>query len=80
MAPVTYVPRLDVCAFLQKTERRTHCPLKGDAAYFDLANDSGMVIAKEVAWAYTDTFDFAAGLRDRIAFNPRLITIETTPL
>ena len=80
MEPVTYVPRMDVCADLQMTERRTHCPLKGDAAHFDLVSISGQIIAKEVAWAYIDAFDFASDLRDRFAFNSRHITIETTPL
>ncbi len=79
MAPVTYIPRLDICADLRMTERRTQCPLKGDAAYFDLVGENGKVVAEEVAWAYVDTFDFAAGLRDRMAFNPRVITIETKP-
>ena len=79
-APVIYIPRSDICVDFRMTERRTRCPLKGDAAYFDLVGENSRVVAEEVAWAYVDTFDFAADLRDRIAFNPRVITIETTPL
>ncbi|MEX0366179.1 MAG: DUF427 domain-containing protein [Ruegeria sp.] len=48
LAPVAYIPRADICADFRMTERRTHCPLKGDAAYFDLVDNNGWVVAEEV--------------------------------
>lgn len=80
MAPIIYFPQMDICAELRQTNSRTHCPLKGDAAYFDLVGKNGQVIAQEMAWSYVETFDFVSDLKDRVAFNPRVFTIETTPL
>lgn len=80
MAPVLYVPKGDICADLAVAERRSHCPLKGDAVFLNLVDEGGAVIAEAVAWAYVETFEFAADLKDRIAFDQRACTIETTPL
>lgn len=73
--PALYLPRADVVATLGQNEKSTHCPLKGDAVYFDLTDDQGMVIEPEIAWAYPRPFDFAAELAGRIAFYGNRVTV-----
>ncbi|MEM8902967.1 MAG: DUF427 domain-containing protein [Actinomycetota bacterium] len=66
--PVVYVPRDDVdLARLERTDRTTHCPLKGDTEYFDLLLDDGRI--EHGAWSYVTTFDFAAELAGLVAFD-----------
>lgn len=74
--PVIYFPRADVAmTSLRQGVRTTHCPLKGNTAYFDAAID-GATIA-EVAWSYVDVIEVAAVLRDLIAFDRRRVGIAT---
>lgn len=61
--PVLYLPREDVQVELVGIERSTHCPLKGDASYHALAGDPA-----PIAWSYDHPFDWAEGLRGRVAF------------
>lgn len=77
--PVLYLPRADVVANLARTARQTECPLKGRASYFDLADESGRPIIDEIAWCYEQTFDFAAELDARIAFDATKVVIEEAP-
>ncbi|MFV2092674.1 MAG: DUF427 domain-containing protein [Hyphomicrobiales bacterium] len=58
--PRLYIPAADVTAELSRTGKTTHCPLKGEAAYYALDG-------AEVAWRY-DTFDFAAILEGHLSF------------
>lgn len=78
--PVLYLPREDVVAKLAGADKRTHCPLKGDARYFDLCSDNDNVEAAEIAWSYEESFDFAAELRDLIAFDSKQVVIEERPV
>jgi len=77
--PVLYLPREDVLAKLTRVAKRTHCPLKGDASYFDLLDENGRVKAAEIAWSYEEFFDFAAELEARIAFDAKQVVIEERP-
>lgn len=77
--PVLYLPRADIAAILFPTERRTFCPLKGHASYFDLHDDEGRQLAAEIAWSYEETFDFAEALNARIAFDASKVAIEERP-
>lgn len=76
--PALYLPVEDIAAPLKQSEKSTHCPLKGDAAYFDLVLAGETV--QEIAWSYPEPFDFAQDLRGRIAFYPDKVTIEETGL
>jgi len=78
--PVLYLPRDDVVAKLAGADKRTHCPLKGDARYYDLCGDNDNVEAVEIAWSYEETFDFATELRDLIAFDAKQVVIEERPI
>jgi len=77
--PVLYLPRADISASLSPAERRTFCPLKGHASYFDLDGGAGRLQVAEIAWSYEDTLDFAEALKDRIAFDATKVVIEEHP-
>ena len=77
--PALYLPEVDVRAHLARTARATHCPLKGDAAYFGLVDGDGNAIQAEIAWSYPEPFGFAAELAGRVAFYADHVTIEESP-
>ena len=64
---VYYMPRSDVRMYLaRKTDRQSHCPFKGDAAYFSFAVDGAET--ENAAWSYEAPYDEAAALKDHLAF------------
>ena len=67
--PVLYIPAEDVSGALTPLASTTHCPLKGDAAYF--AHDG-----EEIAWVYRDPFAWASELAGRRAFWADKVRIE----
>jgi uncharacterized protein (DUF427 family) len=71
-APQYYIPREDITVALTRTEKSTHCPLKGDASYFTIDGADG---AREIGWAYETPFDFAVQLSGYIAFDLRRVSI-----
>ena len=78
--PMIYVPREDVSAGLIGNSKTTHCPLKGDARYFDLGStgqDGGEV--PNIAWAYDDALDSAAVLVGHVAFDPGQVDLTDSP-
>ena len=77
--PVFYLPPADVRADLSPADRRTFCPLKGHASYFDLVSDRGEVEAAEIAWSYRETLDCAGELKDLIAFDAARVAFEEHP-
>ena len=68
--PVYYLPMDDVSVELRATDKSTHCPLKGDTTYYDLADGSG----EAIAWAYTKPLPFSEELRDLVAFDAAQVT------
>lgn len=74
--PVLYLPLEDVAATLVESERTTHCPLKGDTTYFDLADGA----ADGIGWSYTRPLPFAEALAGHIAFDASRATFESAPL
>lgn len=79
--PVLYFPAEDVLAALQPIEgKRSHCPLKGYAAYFDLPASGDHPAVAEIAWSYRETLPFAAEIRDMVAFYGTKVTLEERPL
>ena len=64
--PVHYVPRADVrMDLLAPTPKSTHCPYKGDAAYFALKSDKA---GGEIAWSYEEPFPGVGGISGHLAF------------
>ena len=78
--PVFYLPPSDVTPRLRRNEQSTHCPLKGDAAYFDLVDAAGEVRVPGIAWTYPEPFAFSSDLAGRVAFYAKYVTIEEKPL
>ena len=77
--PVAYIPRQDVdMAQLQRTERVTHCPFKGDCSYFSIP--AGGERAVNAVWSYEAPFDAVAAIKDHLAFYAsRVDAIEDLP-
>lgn len=71
--PQYYIPIEHIAGKLVRTEKSTHCPLKGNAAYFDLSDETG-IRAKEIAWSYPEPYDFAVQLAGHIAFDPKRVS------
>lgn len=67
LEPVIYFPRDDVAmAFLDRTDRSTHCPYKGDAAYFSIVAKS--MTYENAVWTYEAPLDDVASIKDHLAF------------
>ena len=77
--PVLYLPRDDVdLSLLQRTDRTTHCPYKGDAAYYSLAGTGER--GADAVWTYEAPHDAVAAIKDHLAFYPdRVDAIEERP-
>lgn len=67
--PVVYVPSEDIAAQLQRTEKTSHCPLKGEAGYYAIDGE-------EIGWSYVQPFEFADQLAGRHAFWASKVRIE----
>src|SRR3982075_437344 len=71
---VQYVPREDAdMALLRRTAHTTHCPYKGDAAYYTV--EAGGRTAGNAVWAYEQPFAGAAGIAGVPGFYPNRVEI-----
>jgi uncharacterized protein (DUF427 family) len=69
LRPVQYIPRADAdLGAFTRTAHSTHCPYKGDAAYYSLDVD-GRTSANAV-WTYEAPFAAVAEIKDHLAFYP----------
>lgn len=67
LLPVLYVPEEDVRTdLLEKTDHTTHCPFKGDAAYWTVR--VGDRAAENAVWAYPEPNPETPWLRGLMAF------------
>lgn len=65
--PVYYFPAEDVRTdLLERTDRRTHCPYKGDATHWTLR--VGTRAAENAVWGYEDPFEAMSQIKGRLAF------------
>lgn len=73
---VIYFPRGDIAmAFLDQTEKSTHCPHKGDATYFSVVTKSQTL--ENAVWSYEAPLDAVSRIKDHIAFYASdAITVE----
>jgi uncharacterized protein (DUF427 family) len=70
--PVQYVPREDVdMALLTRTDHASHCPYKGDAAYYSVT--VGERAAANAVWTYERPFPGVAAIAGHVAFYPNRI-------
>ena len=75
---VYYLPREDAdLSLLARTTHSTHCPFKGDAAYYSLR--SGDDESENAVWTYEDPFDQVASIRAHLAFYADRVTIDVDP-
>lgn len=64
---VIYFPREDVAmAFLDSSDKRTTCPHKGEASYFNIVSRSRNY--DNAVWSYESPKDDVAGIKDHLAF------------
>ncbi|MDQ4135540.1 MAG: DUF427 domain-containing protein [Pseudomonadota bacterium] len=67
--PVHYIPREDVqMDLLDRTDRRTYCPYKGDASYFMVT--AGGLERANAAWSYETPYDAVKPIAGHLAFYP----------
>lgn len=67
LPPVIYFPREDIAtALLDRTDKTTHCPHKGEASYFSIVNKSS--ITENAVWSYENPLEAVAEIKDHLAF------------
>ncbi len=76
---VQYIPRRDVeMSSLQRTDRKTFCPYKGDCTYYSVP--LGKERSINAVWSYETPFAAVAPIKEHLAFYPdRVDTIEQLP-
>lgn len=74
--PVVYFPRADIATeFLDRTDKVTHCPHKGDACYFTIVNRSERL--ENAVWSYEHPIEGVAAIKDHLAFyTGESVTVE----
>jgi uncharacterized protein (DUF427 family) len=69
LQPVQYIPRADAdMRHFVRSPHSTHCPYKGDAAYFSLSVDGRT--ADNAVWTYEAPFPAMAQIQEHLAFYP----------
>jgi uncharacterized protein (DUF427 family) len=77
--PVHYIPRADVkMDLLERTQHSSHCPYKGDAAYYSIG--AGDRKAANAVWTYEKPFPAVSQIESLLAFySDRVDAIEEMP-
>ena len=65
-----YLPREDISAELEPSERRTTCPFKGDATHFSVGGEDA------VAWSYEEPIEQVSEIRDLVAFYNERVDLQ----
>jgi uncharacterized protein (DUF427 family) len=66
---VQYIPRSDVqMDLLERTQRSSHCPYKGDASYFTVT--AGGLVRENGVWSYEDPYPAVGAIAGHLAFYP----------
>ena len=75
--PVLYVPKADVVVDLvSEAKRQSHCPIKGDATYWNL----GEKTSNYFAWSYENPHPKSGKIGGYVAFNPQYVSFLSEPL
>jgi uncharacterized protein (DUF427 family) len=65
-------------SMLERTEHKTHCPYKNDAAYYTIRADGRT--AENAVWTYEDPYPAVVAIKDHLAFYPnRVDRIDEVP-
>lgn len=76
--PVLYVPRADAdMALLERTGHATHCPYKGNAAYYSVV--AGGRTAENAVWTYEDPYRPVAAIKGHLAFYTNRVEVSEEP-
>lgn len=65
-----YIPREDVRATIEPSDKRSFCPFKGNASYWTVDG------VEDVAWSYEDPKPGVEAIRGLLAFYPDRVTVE----
>jgi|ERR687894_579856 uncharacterized protein (DUF427 family) len=72
LPPVQYIPREDVeMDLLERSDRTSHCPYKGDAAYYTVT--AGGIVAKNAVWTYEMPLEAVKAIAGHVAFYPNKV-------
>ena len=73
---VIYFPRADIAtAFLDRTDKVTHCPHKGDATHYSIVTKSQVL--ENAVWSYESPLEAVAPIKDHLAFYASdMVTVE----
>jgi uncharacterized protein (DUF427 family) len=72
--PVVYFPRDDVAMeYMSRTAHSTHCPYKGDAAYYTILMDGEF--AENAVWTYESPFPAMETIGRRLAFYTTMVEV-----
>jgi uncharacterized protein (DUF427 family) len=72
--PRVYFPRADVSMdYMSRTEATTHCPYKGDAAYYTVLMDGQF--AENAVWTYETPYPAMTEIEGRLSFYPDMIEV-----
>jgi uncharacterized protein (DUF427 family) len=74
LAPRAYLPREDVAVALQPSEKRSHCPYKGEASYWSARVD-GQVL-EDVAWSYEEPLAESAAVAGHVSFDGEGVEVQ----
>ena len=72
--PVLYFPADAIAIPMERQDKSTHCPLKGDASYFSING------VEALAWSYETPFEFSKEIEGLIAFYGDKVIVEEHPL
>ena len=71
-APVYYLPRADVrMERLVRTTHQSHCPFKGDASYYSIADGP-----ENAVWSYEQPYDEMLPIKGLLAFYADKVDVE----
>jgi uncharacterized protein (DUF427 family) len=74
LAPVVYFPRAAVSMeYMSRTDHHTHCPYKGEAAYYTILMDGHF--GENAVWTYERPLDGCQQIAGLLAFDPRFIEV-----
>jgi uncharacterized protein (DUF427 family) len=77
--PVYYIPREDVhMEMFEKNTNSSVCPIKGEAAYYDLKDDGNTV--RNLAWSYETPLPRSKRIKDYLAFYSNQVTFVLKPI
>jgi uncharacterized protein (DUF427 family) len=78
--PVYYLPLEDVDhAALRPSETTSHCPYKGDAAYYDVIDPHSLQAVEDAVWHYREPYPSVDQIAQYVAFYPDRVEVEVSP-